>query len=226
MKITFLTLFPDIMRCYFGDSILRRAIERELFSVEFVDFRDFSKDRYNKVDKPKVGGGAGMLLEPQPLADAIEAVRTSESWVIFLTPVAKRFVQNDAKRLARKKHIIFVCGRYEGFDERLIELYADEVLSLGDFILTGGELAAMAMTDAIVRNIPGVLGNEASLAEESFEGELLEAPAFTKPDEFRGRVIVKEFLKGNHSKISALKYDMAVARTKYYRPDKRIADEK
>ncbi len=226
MKISYLTLFPQLMECYFQDSILKRALERGIFSVEFVDFRTFSKDKHKKVDGYKAGGGAGMLLSPQPLADAIESVRTKGSWVVFMTPVAKRFDQKDAKRLSKKEHLIFVNGRYEGFDERLIELYADEVLSLGDFILTGGELASLVMSDAIVRNLPGVLGNEASLQEESFEGELLEAPAFTKPNEFKGSFIPSEFLKGNHSRISALKYSMAVLRTRYYRPDKRIENEK
>ncbi|BCD68601.1 tRNA (guanosine(37)-N1)-methyltransferase TrmD [Nitratiruptor sp. YY09-18] len=226
MKISYLTLFPHLMECYFSDSILKRAIEKELFAIEFIDFRKFSEDKHKKVDRPKVGGGAGMLLEPSPIARALEAIKTKNSWVIFVTPVAKRFNQKDAKRLAQKEHLIFVNGRYEGFDERLIEIYADEVLSIGDFILTGGELASLVMSDAIVRNIPGVLGNEASLEEESFENDLLEAPAFTKPDEFAGKKIVLEFLKGNHSKISALKYDMAVMRTQYYRPDKRITDEK
>ncbi len=226
MKITFLTLFPQLMACYFKDSILKRALENDLFSIEFVDFRKFSQDKHKKVDRQKVGGGAGMLLEPHPIAAALEAHKSEQSWTIFLTPAAKPFRQKDAKRLAKKEHLIFVCGRYEGFDERLIEIYADEVLSLGDFVLTGGELAALAMSDAIVRNIPGVLGNEASLQEESFEGGLLEAPAFTKPDSFKGKRIILEFLKGNHSKISALKYDMAVMRTRYYRPDKRIVDEK
>ncbi|BCD62783.1 tRNA (guanine37-N1)-methyltransferase [Nitratiruptor sp. YY08-26] len=226
MKITYLTLFPQLMECYFSDSILARALAKNLFSIEFVDFRKFSKDKHKKVDKQKVGGGAGMLLEPEPIASALKAYTDKNSWVIFLTPAAKPFKQKDAKRLAKKEHIVFVCGRYEGFDERLIEIYADEVLSLGDFVLTGGELAALAMSDAIVRNIPGVLGNEESLQEESFEKELLEAPAFTKPNLFQGKHIVLEFLKGNHSKISALKYDMAVIRTRYYRPDKRIEDEK
>jgi len=226
VKISYLTLFPNLMACYFQDSILKRAKEKGLFEIEFIDFRSFSQDRHNKVDKPKVGGGAGMLLTPQPIADALEAIRTKKSRVIFTTPVGKPFNQKDAKRLARKEHLIFVSGRYEGFDERLIELYADEVLSLGDFVLTGGELAALAMSDAILRNVPGVLGNEESLVEESFENELLEAPAFTKPDIFRGTPIVLEFLKGNHSKISALKYEMARMKTRFHRPDKRIKDEK
>ena len=226
MKISFVTLFPHLMEGYFSDSILAKARAKGLFELEFIDFRSFSQDRHKKVDRPKVGGGAGMLLEPEPLGRAIEAIRTPKSWVIFLTPVAKPFNQKDAKRLARKEHLIFVCGRYEGFDERLIELYADEVLSLGDFVLTGGEVAALAMSDAILRNVEGVLGNPDSLKEESFEGDLLEAPSFTKPDSYKGKRIISEFLKGNHAKISALKYDMAVMRTRYYRPDKRIADEK
>ena len=226
MRISFLTLFPNLMEGYFQDSILKRAQERDLFSLEFIDFRKFSTNRYKKVDKPQVGGGAGMLLEPAPIASAIKSIRTDESWVIFATPVAKRFTQKDAKRLALKKHIVFVSGRYEGFDERLVEIYADEVFSIGDYILTGGELASMVMCDAIVRNIPGVLGNSDSLKEESFENDLLEAPAFTKPDIFEGKRIVLEYLKGNHSKISALKYEMATMRTRYYRPDKRIENEK
>ena len=226
MKISFLTLFSNLMECYFGDSILKRAIDQELFEIEFIDFREFSQDRHKKVDKPKIGGGAGMLLAPQPIADALDAIKREDSWIIFVTPVAKRFTQKDAKRLAKKNHLIFVNGRYEGFDERLIEEYADEVLSLGDFILTGGELASLAMCDAIVRNIPGVLGNSDSLVEESFERDLLEAPSFTKPENFRGNRVIKEYSKGNHSKISALKYEMARLRTQYYRPDKRIRYEK
>ncbi len=218
MKFTYLTLFPQIMRCYFEDSILKRAIQKGLLQTEFVDFREFSKDSHKKVDRPKAGGGAGMLLTPQPIADAIKSVREKESWVIFTTPAGKRFNQKDAKRLALKKNIIFVSGRYEGFDERVVERYADEVFSIGDFVLTGGELASLVMSDAIARNIRGVLGNEESLVEESFEEGLLEAPAFTKPIEFEGSKIPSEFLKGNHAKITALKNSMALLRTRYYRP--------
>ena len=219
MKFTFLTLFPQLIQCYFQDSILKRAIEKELIQIEFVDFRDFTTDKHLKVDKPKAGGGAGMLLMADPIVRAIEAIKSPKSWVIFVTPAGKRFNQKDAKRLAAtKKEIIFVSGRYEGFDERAIELCADEVLSLGDFVLTGGEIASVAMCDAIARLVPGVLGNEESLQEESFNDDLLEAPSFTKPKLYRGSPIPSEFLKGNHVKLAALKNSMALLRTRYYRP--------
>lgn len=219
MRFSFVTLFKDIMECYFKDSILKRAIKNGILSVDFCNPRDYSLNRHKKVDESKIGGGAGMLMTPQPLVDAIENIKTKDSWIIFATPAAKRFNQKDAKRLSRKKHIIFVSGRYEGIDERVIEKEADEVFSIGDFILTGGELASLCMCDAIARNIDGVLGNVDSLKEESFEEDLLEAPAFTKPNIFEGSFVPSEFLKGNHSKISALKTKMAFLKTKYYRPD-------
>jgi tRNA (guanine37-N1)-methyltransferase len=139
--------------------------------------------------------------------------------VIFLSPVGKPFRQSDAKRLAGEKHLALVAGRYEGIDERIVERHADEIFSVGDAVLTGGELPAMMMVDAVSRMLPGVLGNQDSLAVESFEEELLEAPSFTKPDEFEGRQIISEFLKGNHSKITAIKNRMALCKTKYFRPD-------
>ena len=219
MKFSFITLFENLISCYFQDSILKRAIDKDILQIEFKNPRDYTLNKHKKVDSPKVGGGAGMLLGPQPIVDAIKDIKTKDSWVIFVTPSAKRFKQIDAKRLALKKHIIFVTGRYEGFDERAIEFEADEVFSIGDFILTGGELAALSMMDAISRNIPGVLGNIESLKEESFENNLLEAPSFTKPNNFKGSFVPSEFLKGNHAKISALKYEMAKMRTIYYRPD-------
>ncbi len=219
MRFSFITLFRELMECYFQDSILKRAIEEELISIDFHNPRDYSKNRHKKVDAPKIGGGAGMLMTPQPLIDCIRDMKKEDSWVIFVTPAAKRFNQKDARRLSQKRHLIFVSGRYEGIDERVIEKEADEVLSIGDFILTGGELAALCMTDAIARNIPGVLGNPDSLKEESFENSLLESPAFTKPNIFEGSFVPSEFLKGNHSKISALKKAMAIYRTNYYRPD-------
>jgi tRNA (guanine37-N1)-methyltransferase len=218
MKFTFLTLFANLMECYFEDSILRRAIKKGVLEIDFIDFRDYTTDKHLKVDKPKAGGGAGMLLMADPLVRAIEENKSKDTWVVFATPAGKRFNQKDAKRLAKKKEIMFVSGRYEGFDERAIELCADEVFSIGDFVLTGGELASLVMCDAIARNVPQVLGNEESLVEESFEADLLEAPAFTKPNLYRGMPIPSEFLKGNHGKLQALKKQMALLRTRYYRP--------
>jgi len=168
-----------------------------------------------------IGGGAGMLMTPQPLMDTLKKVRVEspKAHIVFLSPVAKTFTQNDAKRLAKKEHIVFVSGRYEGIDERVIEAQADEIFSIGDFILTGGELASMVACDAISRNVESVLGNADSLSIESFEDALLEAPSFTKPKDYEGNEVVSEFLKGNHSKITDLKRGLALCKTKYFRPD-------
>jgi tRNA (guanine37-N1)-methyltransferase len=222
MRFTFVTLFPQIVEGYFADSILKRALAAGHVTIDYVNPRDFSTNRHMKVDEPMIGGGAGMLMTPQPLVDALGSIRDESPWahVVLLTPVAKPFRQNDARRLAQAyKHVVFVAGRYEGIDERVIEAHADEVFAVGDFILTGGELPAMMLCDAISRMVPGVLGNSDSLTVESFEGAQLEAPSFTKPDFYEGRRIVSEFLKGNHSKIADLKERMAQSKTKYFRPD-------
>jgi len=221
MNFNFITLFPNIIKGYFSESILARAQKNNLIKLNYYNPRDYTKNRHLKVDDTKIGGGAGMLIGIQPVADCIKDIKSKDknSKIIFLTPVAKPFKQADAKRLAKEKSITFVCGRYEGFDERLIEIYADEVFSIGDFILTGGELAAMVMCDAISRNIDGVLGNSESLIEESFENTLLEAPSFTKPNFYEEKTIISEFLKGNHSKIASIKHCLSLYKTKYFRPD-------
>lgn len=221
MNFTFVTLFKDIISPYFSDSILSRAIKEEIINVNFINPRDFSSDKHNKVDDYKVGGGAGLLMSPQPLFDTLEQIKeqNKDAYFIFPTPVGKRFTQQDAKRLSNKKSIAFVCGRYEGIDERVIEEFADEVFSTGDFVLTGGELPALMMCDAISRMVFGVLGNEESLVEESFENLFLEAPAFTKPKNFRNLSVTSEFLKGNHAIIAGLKNRMAHAKTNFHRPD-------
>jgi len=183
MRFSFVTLFPNLIKGYFCESILKRAIEDEKIVIDYHNPRLLTKDKHKRVDAPMIGGGAGMLMSPQPLIDTLKQLRetSSEVHVVVLSPVAKTFTQNDAKRLAKKKHIVFVSGRYEGIDERVIEDQADELFSIGDYILTGGELASMVLCDAIARNVPCVLGNSDSLAVESFEEALLEAPAFTKP---------------------------------------------
>jgi len=221
LKFTFVTLFPKIVEGYFSDSILSRAVERQYIEVDFVNPRDYTTNKHLKVDEPMIGGGAGMLMTPQPLFDTITAIKNTskEAYVVVATPVGKPFKQNDARRLAKKKHIVFVSGRYEGIDERFIEEVADELFSVGDFILTGGELPSLMMCDATARNVEGVLGNSDSLSVESFEESLLEAPSFSKPKVYNEIGVPQEFLKGNHAKISDLKNAMAKCKTQYFRPD-------
>jgi tRNA (guanine37-N1)-methyltransferase len=231
MRFSFVTLFPNIVEGYFSDSILKRAIDDRKISIDFYNPRDFTTDKHNRVDAPMVGGGAGMLMTPQPMMDTLTKIKeeSPEAHIVFLSPVAKPFKQNDAKRLASKKHVVLVSGRYEGIDERVIEKHADELFSIGDFILTGGELASMVLCDAIARNVDGVLGNSVSLEVESFESSVLEAPSFTKRVNYENNVVVSEFLKGNHSKITDLKRGLALCKTKFFRPDlykKGITDEK
>ncbi|RBQ26441.1 MULTISPECIES: tRNA (guanosine(37)-N1)-methyltransferase TrmD [Arcobacteraceae] len=222
MKFTFVTLFPNLIEPYFKDSILKRAVDSNFISYEFYNPRDFTTNKHKKVDDTMIGGGAGMLLFCQPLFDCLDEIRrkNKDVYIIFPLAAAKQFRQNDAKRLANKKNIVFVSGRYEGIDERVIEKYANEVFSIGEFVLTGGELPSLVMTDAIARNVEGVLGNADSLEVESYENNLLEAPSFAKPENYQNLSVIKEFLKGNHSKICDLKFQMSNCKTKYYRPNK------
>ena len=228
MKFNFITLFENLIKPYFDDSILKRALDKNLFEISFINPRDFSKDKHKKVDDYMIGGGAGLLIGIQPLSDAILNIKNKNpnTHIIYLTPVGKKFTQKDAKRLSKKDNITFICGRYEGIDERVIEKYVNEVFCIGDFIMTGGELGALCMCDAICRNIDGVLGNANSLEVESFENSLLEAPSFTKPNIFENLSVPSEFLKGNHGKISALKNQMARLKTNYFRPDLKDNHEK
>lgn len=221
MRFSFITLFPQLIKGYFSASILSRAVDNGIIEIKFINPRDYSRDKHRRVDDYMIGGGAGLLLHPEPISLAIDEnfKKKQNTHFIFLSPVGKKFSQQDAKRLSKKSDICFVCGRYEGFDERLIELYANEVFSIGDFVLTGGELAATCICDAISRNVPNVLGNCRSLDMESFENEMLESPSFTKPYKFGNKYIISEYLKGNHSKISALKLKMALCKTRFFRPD-------
>jgi tRNA (guanine37-N1)-methyltransferase len=221
MRFTFVTLFKELIDGYFSDSILKRAIEKKLIMIEYKNPRDFTTYKHNKVDEYMIGGGAGLTLLPQPLSDTIKDIKKTspQAHIIFVTPAGKPFRQADAIRLAKKEHIVLVSGRYEGFDERVIEKYADEVFSIGDFILTGGELPSLCICDSISRQVKGVLGNTESLSGESFENNLLEAPNFTKPNIFEKSEVVKEFLKGNHGKIHHLKNKLSLAKTRFFRPD-------
>jgi tRNA (guanine37-N1)-methyltransferase len=228
MRFTFVTLFPNIIEGYFSDSILKRALEASYLKVDYLNPRDFSEDKHSKVDTPLVGGGAGMAMAKQPLFSALSSLKYQSNNIkfIFTDPAGKPFTQADAKRLAHQNdHIAFVSGRYEGIDERVIETFADEVFTIGDYILTGGELPSLVMCDAIARNIEGVLGNKESLDDESYETLLLEAPTFAKPGNYNGLIVPSELLKGNHSKITDLKNALAFYKTKYFRPKRAINAE-
>lgn len=225
MKFIFVTLFKDLIKPYFENSILKKAIDKNLISIDFFNPRNFSNDKHSKVDNSLAGGGAGMLMSPQPLYDTLKHIKNIDknSHIIFLLPAGKTFHQNDAKRLSRiNKNIVLVSGRYEGLDERVVEEFADEIFSIGNYILTGGELPSLVLVDSISRNINGVLGNSQSLDGESFENLLLEAPNFTKPNTFNGNSITSELLKGNHGKIATLKTEFSILKTKYYKPNNKI----
>ncbi|CBG39598.1 tRNA (guanosine(37)-N1)-methyltransferase TrmD [Helicobacter mustelae] len=223
MHFHFFTLFPQIIAPYFSQSILKLAKEKNLIRIQITNIRDFASPPHFKVDNAQVGGGAGQIIDLEILQLALNPIKNTHH-IIFLTPCGKAFNQNDAVRLAKtKKNIALVCGRYEGFDERAIELYANEVFSIGDFILTGGELAALCLCDSIARQIPQVLGNTKSLQGESFEQHLLEAPVFSKSkiksEKNAKKTPPSEYSKGNHSIMQDLKLDLALAKTKYFRPD-------
>jgi len=227
MRFSFITLFPNLIDFYFKDSILKIAVKKNLINYDLFNPRDYSTNKHKKTDDTLCGGGAGQLLTTQPLFDTLDDIKSKykDAYIIFPLAAAKPFKQNDAIRLAKKKNIIFVSGRYEGIDERVIEQYADEVFCVGEYILTGGELPSLTMADAISRNVEGVLGNTKSLNGESYgvdtdinQRGLLEAPNFAKPIKFNDLSVPSEFLKGNHAKIFDLKNKMSICKTKYYRP--------
>lgn len=221
MKFVFVTIFENLISPYFEDSILKRAVQNRLIDIAFINPRDHTSNKHKKVDDYAVSGGAGLVLSPQPLFASIGYAKqlNPASKVIFMAPAGKRFTQADSIRLAKEESIIFVCGRYDGIDERALESLADEVLSIGDFVLTGGELAATVISDSIARNITGVLGNEGSLELESFGNSFLEAPTFSKPPNFMNLTVPSMFLKGNHSKIADFKKSLSAMKTKFHRPD-------
>lgn len=206
MRIDVLTLFPKLIESYFEDSIMKLALEKELVQLKIWNIRDYTLDKHKKVDDSPYGGGAGMVMTCQPLFDSIEAVKKENSGkVIYLSPKGARFRQEKAEELSLGRNFILLCGRYEGIDQRVIDALVDEEISLGDFVLTGGELAALAVVDAVVRLIPGVLGAEESIEEESFSEALerqLEYPHYSKPADFRGMKVPEVLLSGNHAEIA------------------------
>ena len=217
MKIDILSLFPEMFDGFLGTSIIKRAIDNGLVDIEVHNFRDYSLDKHKRVDDYPYGGGAGMVLMCEPIFRAIEAIKTGDSLVIMLTPGGKTFKQEMAVDLSKKKHLILLCGHYEGFDER-IKTIVDMEVSIGDYVLTGGEIPAMVMTDAITRLIPGVITDE-SLDSESFNDGLLDYPVYTKPAEFRGMKVPDVLLSGHHQKISDYRNNERIKRTSEDRSD-------
>jgi len=217
MKISILTLFPNMFDGFLNESIIKRAVEKEKVEINIINFRDYSKRNNNQVDDTPYGGGAGMVLMCEPIFDAIEAIKTKDSIVIMMTPDGKTYNQKIAKELINKKHIILLCGHYEGFDER-IKTIVDMEISIGDFILTGGEIPAMAISDSIIRLLDGVINKE-SLDSESFDNELLDYPVYTKPADFRGLKVPEVLLSGNHKLIDEWRQNARIEKTKKRRCD-------
>jgi tRNA (guanine37-N1)-methyltransferase len=219
MRIDVLTIFPEMFAGPLQTSILGRARERGLATIELTDIREFTTDRHQSVDDRPYGGGAGMVMKPEPLFAAVEHLRTADSLVILLTPQGRPFRQQRARELAAQQHLILICGHYEGVDERVRSALVDEEISIGDYVLTNGNLAALVVTDAVVRLLPGVLGCEHSAVEESFSDDLLEYPQYTRPAEFRGLTVPEILLSGDHGRIEAWRSQQAEARTRERRPD-------
>lgn len=221
MKFHILTLFPGMFSGFLASSIIGRALENGLFEVQLHDIRAYALDRHRTVDDAPYGGGAGMVMKVEPLARAIDSVRelAPEARLLMPSPRGTRFCQQTASELAAGGDVIIVCGRYEGIDERVATLYAAEEISLGDYVMTGGEVAAMAIVDTVGRLLPGVLGSAASAEDESFTAGLLEYPQYTRPPEFRGLRVPEVLLSGNHAEIARWRRHQALLRTREVRPD-------
>jgi tRNA (guanine37-N1)-methyltransferase len=221
MKFDILTLFPGMFGGPFSESIIKRATEEGLIDIRLHDIRAYAADRHKTADDSPYGGGAGMVMKVEPLAACIEAVRKDRpnARVILTSPRGKRFDQALATELAGEEALLIVCGRYEGVDERVREFFVDDEISLGDFVMTGGELASMVIVDAVSRLIPGVLGSADSAASDSFSDGLLEYPHYTRPAEFRGSVVPEVLLSGNHGEIAKWRRRQALQRTLETRPD-------
>jgi len=217
MKIDILSLFPNMFTGFLNESIIKRAIQNKKVEINIHDFREYSTDPHRKVDDYQFGGGAGMILMPQPIFDCIDDIKTDDSYIILMTPQGEKYSQKKAYELTNKKHIILICGHYEGFDER-IRTIVDTEISIGDYILTGGELASMVITDSVVRLINGVITNE-STETESFNNNLLDYPVYTKPVEYRGMKVPEVLLSGHHANINAWRREESIKRTKLRRPD-------
>lgn len=222
MKIDILTLFPGMFEGVLNQSIMKKAQDNGTFRYQAIDIRDFADNKHNKVDDYPYGGGAGMVLMPQPIFSAVESIQKDTEKpprIILMCPQGETYNQQKAEELADEDHLIFICGHYEGYDERIREHLVTDEISIGDFVLTGGELGAMVVIDSIVRLLPDSLGNEASAVEDSFSTGLLEHPHYTRPADFRGYLVPEVLRSGHHKNIEAWRKEMSLKRTKERRPD-------
>lgn len=218
MKFTILSLFPDILKGFFEDSIMSRALDRNLVDYELVNIRDYAYDKHCVCDDSPYGGGAGMVLKPEPLFRALDSVGASEKRVVYPTPSGHPFTQGIANELANEDELIFICGRYEGIDQRVIDHYVDDELSIGDYVISSGEIASLVIVDAVYRLLDGVITQQ-SLEEESFTQPLLEYPHYTRPKEFRGLEVPAILRSGHHAEIEAWRLRKRVEKTLHHRPE-------
>ncbi len=220
MRIDVITIFPEMFAPILNESIVKRAQAKKKVTIKIHDLREYTEDKHNKVDDRPFGGGPGMVMMAQPICDAVKKIKGRRKVkVVLLCPTGKPLCQPLAKKYAKERNLILICGHYEGVDDRLLDLVIDERLSIGDYVLTGGELPAMVLIDCITRLLPGVLGKAESLTDESFENNLLDYPQYTRPANFRGKRIPDVLLSGNHKAINKWRNDQARIRTKKDRPD-------
>lgn len=220
MNIHVLSLFPEMFTGVFGSSILKKAQEKKAVSLSVSDIREFSNNKHKQVDDYPYGGGAGMVLKPEPMFQAVETITEGRKpRIILMCPQGERFTQKKAEELAKEEELVFLCGHYEGYDERIRQHLVTDEISIGDFVLTGGELPAMTVIDAVVRLLPGVLGQEDSHIHDSFSTGLLEHPHYTRPAEFRGMKVPDVLLSGNHANIEKWRQEQSLKRTYERRPD-------
>jgi tRNA (guanine37-N1)-methyltransferase len=219
VKIDILTLFPDICRAPLSESIMKRAQENGIVDLRIHNLRDWTADKHHIVDDAPFGGGQGMVMKPEPIFVAVEDLRNQSSKVVLMSPAGRRFDQQTATQLSKEPHLIIICGHYEGVDHRVIEHLVDREISIGDYVLTNGAIAAVVLVDAIVRLLPEALGHEQSAVDDSFNHGLLEAPQYTRPAEFRGWKVPQVLLSGNHAEITKWRKEQAIKRTQENRPD-------
>lgn len=223
MKIFVVTAFPKLVRGPLDESIIKRAVGKEIVSIKILDLRDFTNDKHKQVDDYPYGGGAGMILKPEPFFRAVEHIKAQEVLenpnVILMTPQGKSYTQDRAKSLARESDLIFLCGHYKGIDERVREYLVTEEISIGDYVLTGGELAAAVVIDSVVRLLPGAIGDFDSARSDSFENGLLDCPYYTRPESYRGMKVPQILLSGHHAEIEKWRKDKSLERTEIRRAD-------